>query len=1429
MPLTRQQFVEQLQLSGIMTAEALTLFEEPQDSNNETAEQFAEQLIQQKKLTQFQSQMIFQGHGDRLLLGEYLLLDKIGAGGMGQVFLAEHRRMERRVALKTLPDTLTQDAQAIHRFHREVQASAKLSHPNIVTAHDAGESKGIHYFVMEHVQGTDLASLVKEHGSLTITQAVNFIMQTATGLEYAHNKGIIHRDIKPDNILLDQEGIIKILDMGLARIDSEAGDQAKTQLTQTGNVIGTVNYMSPEQAQDTHAADARSDIYSLGCMLHFLLTGESVYDGDSVINRILAHRDKPIPSLSVNHAHIPPELDAVFQKMVAKQPEDRYQSMIDVINDLQACKIEGVSSVAPIQPITKEIVSESSPTQPISANSLDNTILTPAPGQAAESSQTSKGRQRIALAVMLISVFLVALLFINQNTKTDSPQSTILLEIDQPELAGAILLVDDQPRGVIKTGVGPESITLPVDEKMHVIKVTQAGFEDFTKQVTVKDAAPETIQVRLVPLSVAKTAPQAKSHNALRFQNDSDKVILPLKHKTAGDLTVEAWVTIDENSMRPQNFITNGSNKNGFYLGTSGFQGNKKQWSSTIANNDQYQTLKSKSKVEFGKRTNIAVSYNGNVAQIYVNGHKKGELNFKGSEIHTDNFITIGFPLASALNFKGTIDEVRFSNFARYSEDFTPKNHFENDLHTLAIYHFDEAKGDVLKDSSGNGHDGKIVGAKWVKVDDLNADSPGNSIQNFYNIVWNYGGQILSWDAETQTHLELSPQSNIPVEKIRTYTLKFKDLKQFEDNQLIQIAEAYRKVPITKSINIDLSGTQISAKGIKALASLPVSRLVLNRNPAIDDAIATSIPRFDDQLTNLSLQATAITDATIKALSSLKGLRILNLQKTAITPNCVPHLAMLDIEELNVLLTGIDASAVLKLKAALPQCQIIWDGGIVNANESAIDPHRRAAEMMLQRGINIHITTMNRRLRISELAQIPPERFAITGLSPITKNQLSDADWKSLDKVETLNSIINTFALLSDVSLNVLKDFKSLRTLDLSSSGITDAGVATLSNLSDLSRLTLSGNTEITDNACDDLIKLKALRHLAIPGTAISIQGLKKLAALSELNSLEFTLSEKISAKGLAHLSLFPSLTSLIIFGDVDNDEAIENLVKLKSLQKIDLNYVTISDARANRLQKLMPECVILHTAISTSAADLKAAKWVIENAGTIGTFKSRQFSKQLPEESFRISLIQLSEAKKTLTGSENLADLHSLQVLMWPGGLTNADSHLASIKNTKSLKEIHLAESDVTAAGFEYLKKLSQLKQLHTTGNQELSDDALAHLADLQNLWIIVLTNTPISDTGLSHIGQLQNLRSLYLNACSGISGDGLKHLNSLPRLNNLDLAGSPVTDVAIPHLQKMKSLRILNLVRTKVSPAAVISLQAALPDCVIFHESLKNIPWKK
>ncbi len=289
-------------------------------------------LVQAGLLTNFQAKQLLSGRHRGFTLGTYRILEPIGQGGMGVVFLGEHMSLKRRVAIKVLPVEKAKDKLSLERFYREARAAAALSHPNIVGLYDVSQGGGVHFLAMEYVEGTDLQALMAKTGPLHHAQAASYIAQAAAGLSHAHAKGIVHRDIKPGNLILAKDGTIKLLDLGLARSLSNEAD-ALTGLLGDGEVAGTADYIAPEQALG-HASDERGDIYSLGATLYALVAGHPPFAG-STTQKLMQHQLKDPPSLTKKLAgRVPPALAEVVNKMMAKRPADRYQTPEDVIDAL---------------------------------------------------------------------------------------------------------------------------------------------------------------------------------------------------------------------------------------------------------------------------------------------------------------------------------------------------------------------------------------------------------------------------------------------------------------------------------------------------------------------------------------------------------------------------------------------------------------------------------------------------------------------------------------------------------------------------------------------------------------------------------------------------------------------------------------------------------------------------------------------------------------------------------------------------------------------------------------------------------------------------------------------------------------------------------------------------------------------------------------
>ena len=292
-------------------------------------------MVRDGLLTYFQAEQFMLGKWRGFTIGKYKLLERVGFGGMGQVFLCEHMYMRRRVAIKVLPPAKAEEPAALGRFYREARAAAALDHPNIVRTHDIDQDGNLHFLVMEYVDGSSLLEIIKKKGPMEIGRAAQYIWQSAQGLDHAFQVGVIHRDIKPGNILVDRQGAAKILDMGLARFYHNDDDML-TKKYDEKSVLGTADYVAPEQTINSHDVDVRADIYSLGATFYFLLAGHPPFPEGTISQKLIAHQTRQPKPIRVVRPVIPAELAAVVEKMMAKSITERFQNPMEVSAALAA-------------------------------------------------------------------------------------------------------------------------------------------------------------------------------------------------------------------------------------------------------------------------------------------------------------------------------------------------------------------------------------------------------------------------------------------------------------------------------------------------------------------------------------------------------------------------------------------------------------------------------------------------------------------------------------------------------------------------------------------------------------------------------------------------------------------------------------------------------------------------------------------------------------------------------------------------------------------------------------------------------------------------------------------------------------------------------------------------------------------------------------
>jgi tRNA A-37 threonylcarbamoyl transferase component Bud32 len=433
----------------------------------------------------------------------YRILRELGRGGMGVVYQARQIVMNRPVVIKVINKALLDHPGSLERFRREVQAAARLAHPNIVTAYDAEQAGELHMLVMEFVPGQSLAEVLQKKGPLAVLHACVYARQAALGLQHAHEQGMVHRDIKPHNLMLTPKGQVKILDFGLAKIISE--NRVQPSLTALSSYMGTPDYSAPEQATDARKADIRADIYSLGCTLYCLLAGRPPFHEATAVQTILAHLEKeptPLPRLRPD---VPESLWHVVATTLAKDPARRYQKPAEVAQALAPFCKGGTRAAAAPRGMPPRVATATAVTVPPHAGPPPAGRGAPFPELTAEPEGNDKAPSRVArtrngwllggaVAVALLAVAAGMGLLAQLVFKVRTPDGTVVLELDP---ADAEVTVDGRQIKVNLAG-DQEPIQIELPQGKHELKVTKGGFQVFSRELTLQAGKNERIKVSLV-------------------------------------------------------------------------------------------------------------------------------------------------------------------------------------------------------------------------------------------------------------------------------------------------------------------------------------------------------------------------------------------------------------------------------------------------------------------------------------------------------------------------------------------------------------------------------------------------------------------------------------------------------------------------------------------------------------------------------------------------------------------------------------------------------------------------------------------------------------------------------------------------------------------------------------------------------------------
>jgi serine/threonine protein kinase/Leucine-rich repeat (LRR) protein len=1423
---TLEVFIQTLADSGLMTRAEVQAFLTtlPADKRPADAETLAREMFRQGKLTKFQAQAVFQGKTRGLVVGNYIVLDKLGQGGMGQVYKAQHRKMKRIVALKMLPSSATKSPDAVKRFQREVEAAAKLSHPNIVTAHDADEAHGVSFLVMEHVEGQDLTAIVKDRGPLALAQAVDCTLQAARGLEYAHRQGVVHRDIKPSNLLLDNSGVVKILDMGLARVEASVG-RVDSGLTRDGQVMGTLDYMAPEQALDAHLADARSDIYSLGCTLHYLLTGRPPFAGKTVTQKIIAHREHPIPSLRALRPDVPEWLDGVFQKMLAKRPEDRQQTMSQVMAQLQQQALPQTGPAAPVRPspgnvqetidLKQGIVDTSS--EQIDVRVPDSPLSCPGGGAGDEGGRSRRSllaslkvpprcyvAWTIAVGLFAVILFGALLTIINRN-------GTLVIESDDPNVqvavkqGGELVEVVDARSGwklSLKSGryeLAPQGSTDRFQLDQGSVTVRRGG--TVTVKVTLKRASPisnpkseissskppiPNSQSSIPPPAVAlldgktkitfrpelsmKPCGRGEEQGNLPPQLTDDPCGPFIEEPVYFDQRTGEDLIYDIQSDRPvEEVLFRGAGMQGMHMEALDSQG---------------KILSQVGPIDRSSRWDVDTFF------LLIPGGAATKFRLR---VHND---AIQWLLIDTLRLR-----LRDTAGSTGSTAASPS---------------------PIRPTASVGHPQSPIPASFKRAEELQqtwAKRVGAAVQWSNSIGMKFAlvppGSFGGTDFEEPFYLGVY---KVTQEEYQRVTGTNPSAYSATGSKSDEVAgQDTRRYPVENVCWIDAAEfcNRLSEKeGLKPYYRIEgdTVRLTGARSYCLPSFAATCLAAYAAE------QAHGVVDASLAEAYSWAGWD--NGPPHPVGTKKATAFGLYDMfgngsENVGSPFWYRPSTSLQTLHARWAFAAGNWDG--VNG----VGP----------RGLWHHLGLRMMRVLDKQLAPALPgdgddaaERAAAEwalglGRGGRVNLGLDGYEWGIGNRDEFPQQRLRVARLdlsgvaIADADLDRLRGLTRLRELLCNSPQLGDAAMERLSKLPSLRVLNIDG-TPCSDQAMPHIGQLKGLRALHLCGTKVTGDGLKYLAKLTSLEDLAIT-GTRFGDQGAEWLEQFPALMFLWANNTPCSDRAMPHIGQLKQLRRLVLSGTKVTGDGLKHLAKL------------TSLEELYLS-------GTRFSDQGAEWLEQFPA----LRVLDVSDTSCSDQALLHIGRLKHLRKLLLGGTKVTGDGlkHLAKLT---SLEELGLPGTQFSDQGAEWLEQFPALRVLNVNGTQ-CSDQAMPHVGQLKHLRVLQLSGTKVTSVGLRHLANLSELEELHINpiphfdsreaALAGLtrlrmlalSGTAVEdgQLEELPRwrgLKDLFLAGTSLTDAGLDTLANITTLENLDLGGTKVTAAGVARLQAALPKCKI------------
>ncbi|MEX0866814.1 MAG: protein kinase, partial [Pirellulales bacterium] len=1281
-----EAFASLLSHSGLMSQDDINSFLEksvPPDVTISSAEDLSEYLVRKQKLTEFQAEWLQQGKTEGLVLGNYVVLDKLGAGGMGVVFKAQHRRMKRTVALKVLPEAIAKSPDAINRFHREVEAAAKLQHPNIAAAFDADDDKGVHFLVMEYVDGPNLSAYLKQEGPLPLPYALALTLQTAYGLAHAHSQGVVHRDIKPGNLMVDSHGTLKILDMGLAQLAREATDEDITEITQSGRMMGTVDYMAPEQAVDAKTADARADIYSLGCTFFHLAVGRPLAPEGSITQKLLWHQNEPLPPLSAALPGATESVCAAIHKMLAKQADDRQSSMLEVIADLEAALAE-ISANQQGQDQTLQLAG------PISAVSLR-------PSASGYPSMTESSTVTSYRAAMQPASHAAA-------ANTNSPSRTLIYAmLGVAALLGIVGLViwrfvgaetvQGDPPVVVRdpdtTNTGGETTPRPnIDPRGGLVDGGQSvgggaadpgdGGDDLKGGAA---ATPEQQRRQLLQwifdnggsvtvLTADGVAPRPVARLSELPEGSIYSVMLDDSVATDNELAGLAQLTEMQELMLPGTNLSDrglaqlAALANVSLLDVSGT-------AITDAGVVALQPLKKLRELRLA-RTEIS-----DAAMIYLADLPRLEKLDLSDTAVTDVGLKKLADLGSLRYLMLNGAEITEPGFRQLAAAL-PRAEI--------IWNGPDTERMIARDLLDAGAVIGIVepGDGSPTLVERKADLPQ---RRFQIASVDLRGKATFADHNLEPLVQLSELSELKLEGTSVTdagVARLGDVNSLERLELgtLPLSEETlgaleRKLPGLK-IEQQVTNERVTAEW--ALAGGGFVSVVTPEGELPGLSAVEQLPRGPFKLTKLSLaDAESVTDDDLAKLRGLAGLEALHLNGTGVTDAGLVHLiGCTALQELNLSDTAITDAALEEL-AKLPSLRELYLAGAKVDGEG-----------------------------LRSLAKLP----RLTHLS-LARTDVGDEDLVALKGCQELEWLALSDCAITDKAVAQLKLLPKLRELKVDGTRLTDAGVEEL-------RETFSSEAVVADPLDPQRLVARWVAELG----GVAVAGEQRIAQTADLprdavalTAIDLADVPNVGAKTIDPLQHCPDLTSLDLSRTEITDEDLAAIAQLTRLEELHLAGTRVSDKGLAHLAALNSLRVLDLSETRVTGAGL-AALQDLPNLSALRLNRCRVSDAAMETINRYPALVELSLAFNTSlsdSGIAKLTNLKKLQVLD-VGGARITDAAMSTIGGFTDLRRLNLAGGKVSDASAEIFAQLPNLQSVNL-GSTQVGDRTMTALAGLKNL----------------------------------------------------------------------------------------------------------------